>query len=65
MKNKQKLFAKVFTKSNVFNSNNKFVEVIEISGKRITCWVDDDLMGYKVDFNLCEIIEFKYYNFFK
>jgi hypothetical protein len=52
---------KVNTKSNYKNTNGQWLEVSELSGTRVTCWVEDSTIEFghiKVDFHISEIVEF-------
>jgi hypothetical protein len=55
------LLAKVNTKSNFRQLNDTYLNVDEIQGNRVTCYVyDHDYKKYiKVDFNLLEVTDFK------
>lgn len=57
---KKEFKVKVNTKSNYKNCNGQWLDVIELTGTRVTCWVEveNEIRLFKVDFHISEIVEF-------
>lgn len=59
---KNLLSAKIFTKSNYQNLNNRWLQVTQMKGKRVTCITEIENRIIQIDFSLSEIVEFNYNN---
>lgn len=59
---KNLISAKIKTKSNFENLNGKFLQVVQMSGKRVTCLCEIEGRMVNADFDLSEIVEFNFNN---